>query len=257
MHKFSDRLSQYGDLMKSFNKSTFLVIVSILFLLLITGCGAPSPPDISPEEILSRSVERIEFSVGFEFIIQRSGAFAYLDKDKMISFRRATGKYISPDSYETEVRVIAPGIVVDVFLIGVDGTQWETNFVTGEWQLSDPDFNFSPSVFFHPETGLRLFLTNDLSDIEYIGYEELVEIPGEPLYYLKAKMNGERVNSYSYGLIDAETLEVSMWVDPDTFDIHRILLVDPADEGEEEDTLWQIDFWNFDTTFEIIAPVID
>ena len=254
---FSDRLSHKGAHVKSFIKSTCLIIFSVFFLLFIPGCGAPPPPEISPEEILSRSVDRMESSAGFEFIIERSGAFAFLDKDEMISFRRATGKYLSPDSFETEVRVIGPGIVVDVFLIGVDGIQWETNILTGEWQLSDPNFNFNPSVFFHPETGLRMFLANDLSDIEYVGFAELVEVPGKPLYYLKAKMNGERVNSYSYGLIDAETLKVSMWVDPDTFDMHRILLVDPVDEGEEEDTIWQIDFWNFDTIFEIAVPIQD
>jgi hypothetical protein len=244
--------------MKSCKKSNLKqILFVILSFLIIPGCGDPTLPDLSSEEILERALGQMEVSAGFEFSIERTGAFAYLDEKEGVSLKRVTGKFVSPDSFDAVARLITPVFPVDVFIISVDGTQWETNRRNGKWRLSDPDFKFDPSVFFHPETGLGLVLANDLSDIEFVGFADLIELPGKSLYELKAKMDGERMNSFSYGLIDAQMLNVSLWIDPDTFDVHRILIVDPADEGEEEDTNWTIDFWNFNTIFEILPPTLD
>ncbi|MCW5879288.1 MAG: hypothetical protein KIS80_10535, partial [Anaerolineales bacterium] len=74
---------------------------------------------------------------------------------------------------------------------------------------------------------------------------------------LEALMAGEHASILTFGMIDPEELKVSIWVDPVTFDIERITLVDPANQEADEDTIWQIDFWNFNTRFEIAAPSVD
>jgi hypothetical protein len=193
---------------------------------------------------------------GFEFTVDRTGAPAFLDSADTISFRKASGEYNAPDQVSAMVRVIGPGVIADVELINIEGVQWETNFLSGEWQLSDPGNSFNPAVLFHPETGIQAALANDLVDIILLGFDELEEVPGLPLLAFTAVLEGDRANKVTFGMIDAEPLEVKMWIDPRTYDLHRLMIIDPMDEGEEEDTIWQLDFWNFDRTFEIEPPMI-
>jgi len=231
------------------------LIFSIFFLLFLSGCIGSSTHELSPEEIISQTADRMETLSGFEFLIELSGAPAFLDNNMMISFRRAEGQYNSPDKVDATVRVIGLGLVTDVQIISVGGTQWETNFLTGEWQLSDPQYSFNPSLLFDPETGIRAVLVNDLSNLELVGFEELVEVPGISLYFITATVDGERLYSLTFGMIDADTLNVRLYIDPDSFDLHRIVMVDTAVEVDSEDTIWQMDFWSFNEIFDIEPPI--
>lgn len=232
----------------------FLALFIVMMTIGLSGCGSPTLPDLPPGEIVALSADRMRTVTGFEFSIDRSGEPAYLDPQETVSFRRAVGKFTYPDGVMATVRVIAPGLVTEVHIISIEGTQWETNLLTGEWQASDPRYSFNPAVLFDPETGIQKLLATELKVVELLGFEELAEIPGLPLLALTATMEGDQAYSMTYGMIDRETLAVKLWVEPLRYDLYRMMIVDPRDEGEEEDTTWQIDFWNFDQEFEIAAP---
>lgn len=222
----------------------------------IVGCGGETTPtrEIPPEEIIDLSLIRFEEMTGFEFQVKRSGEPAFIDADYSIAFRRAEGVFIFPDKVDTTVRVIAPGIVAEIQIIVIGDNQWETNMLTGDWQDADLAYGFNPATLFTPGIGIQSILETDLREIEYIGLEELEEIPGLELYALTAVMDGDRVHEVTYGMIDRDTLDVKLWIEPGSYNLHKVVLVDPADDGEEEDTIWEIDFWNFDKEFQIIAP---
>ena len=57
-----------------------------------------------------------------------------------------------------------------------------------------------------------------------------------------------------YGLIGPDVMDIKLWVDTQTFDLHRILITQEK-EDEVEPTLWQIDFWDFDEVVEVLPPV--
>lgn len=233
------------------------VVLTIIGIWL-AGCRTSQFEQLPPNEILSRSAERMASLAGFEFLIERSGQPVFLDVDGTISFRRAEGKFTSPDRVQTSVRVIMPGLVTEVQIISVGDTQWETNLLTGEWQASDPRYSFNPSRLFSPETGIPAVLARELSNPTLLeDLQELPEVPGKKLYVIETVMQGESAYQMTYGLIDNEPLQVKLWVDPVTFDLYRILLVDPADPGAEEDTFWQIDFWSFGNTFEVEPPTLN
>lgn len=194
---------------------------------------------------------------GFEFLIERSGEPVFLDYEGTISFRRAEGQFTFPDRVNTSVRVILPGLVTEVQIISVEGTQWETNLLTGEWQASDPRYSFNPSLLFSPETGIPAVLAHELADPALLGMQEIPEVPGKKLYALETVMQGDSAYQMTFGMIDNEPLRVKLWIDPVTFDLYRVLLADPANPGDEEDTLWQIDFWSFGSTFQIEPPTIN
>lgn len=225
---------------------------------LLAGCRASQFEQLTPNEIISRSANRMASLAGFEFVIERSGEPVFLDYEGTISFRRAEGKFSSPDRVYTRVRVIMPGLVTEVQIISVQGTQWETNLLTGEWQASDPRYSFNPSLLFSSETGIPAILAHELTDpILLDDLEEIPEVPGKKLYAIETVMQGDSAYQMTFGMIDNEPLRVKLWVDPVSFDLFRVLLVDPANPGDEEDTAWQIDFWNFGSEFEIEPPILN
>jgi hypothetical protein len=233
-----------------------LWMMLVLFGALSAGCAKAPIEQLQPDAIIARSADQMTSLRGFEFLIERSGESAFLDYEETISFRRAEGLFVSPDRAQVIVRVITPGLVTEVQIISIGDQQWETNLLTGEWQASDPRFSFNPSLLFHPDSGIPAILADGLQDATLVGIQELPEIPGKRLYAVTASLQGERAHQMTYGMIDRDPLQIRLWVDPDSFDLYRIILIDPLDPGEDEDTTWQIDFWNHGATFEINQPIL-
>ncbi len=236
-------------------KRIFVCACVMMTLVVLTACGKPQVEQLPPHEIIARSAERMASLAGFEFLVERSGASAFLDLAETISFRRAEGRFVSPDRVDTKVRVIAPGLVTEVQIISIEGRQWETNLLSGQWQPSDPRYTFNPALLFNAETGIPFVLAHGLINPVLLGIEELPEIPGESLYVVEASLQGDSAYQMTFGMIDKETLHIKLWVHPESFDLYRFVLIDPADPDDEEDTTWQIDFWSFGDTFVIEEPL--
>jgi len=228
----------------------------VTFGILLAGCSSSKIQNLSPEEIISRSNDRMKGLKGFEYLIQRTGALVFFDYEETIAFSRAEGQYVSPDRVFAKVRVIMPGLVTEVNIISIGGIQWETNLLTGKWQSTDPLYSFNPSILFNANNGIQFILANDVVNPVLVGLEGLPEIPGRKSYSIEATMPGDNAYDITFGMIDKDLLRVTLWVDTKTFDLNRIIVIDPANPGDDEDTTWQIDFWNFDTTFDIQEPVI-
>lgn len=234
-----------------------ILLFSILsMVMMLGGCSGEATPtrEIPPEEIIDLSLKQFGEMSGFEFQVERTGEPAFIDVDNSISFRRAEGVFVFPNKVETTVRVIAPGIVTEIEIIVIGESQWETNLLTGEWQEAELTYGFNLAALFNPEIGIQSILATDLQAVELLGMEELEELPGLKLYAMAAVMEGDRVHDVTYGMIDKDTLDVKLWIQPGSYELHKIIMIDPADEGEEEDTVWEIEFWNFDKEFQIIAP---
>jgi lipoprotein LprG len=226
----------------------------IFILVAISGCGGGSIPDLPPEEIVSSSVARMQTMPGYSLLIERSGGSAFLDSNETISFRRAEGMYVLPDKVSATVKVMTIGLVVEVEMVSIGDLQWQTNFLTGEWETLPPDFGFNPAFLFHPETGIPTLLANELSDLELVGIEELEEVPGQQLYAIRGKLTGQPAYEMSFGLLGPNDMNVTMWISPGTFELYRLVLVEPGVDGEE-DTVWLLDFWDFDQVSEITPPI--
>lgn len=234
---------------------SLLLLTITLWLMLLAACQPPPPPDLPPAEIVSRSAAAMSALPGFHFIIDRSGAPAYVDPDNTISFRRATGDYVAPDRAQASVRVILPGLVTDLQVISIAAIQWETNPLTGEWMELPPDWGFNPSVLFREDVGLQAVLSTDLTDMTLIGSERLEDGPDTPLYHVTGTVAGERLYTMSGFLIGPDAVTVSLWIDPESFYLHRVAVTEPV-AGSPEPSLWQIDFQNFAQVVSIEPPVL-
>jgi hypothetical protein len=57
----------------------------------------------------------------------------------------------------------------------------------------------------------------------------------------------------SYGLIGPEQLDVKLWVMPETFELVRAVITE-ANSGDDEPSVWQVDFSEFGRVVDITPP---
>jgi hypothetical protein len=229
--------------------------IIILFLLLLTACGKPATPLLPADEIVTRSTTRTKDLQGFHFVIDRSGAPAYLDYNETLNFSRAEGDFVAPDRARAAIRIIAPGIVAEIHIVGIGESYWETNLVSGEWQSLPAGTGFNPAVLFDPQIGFQPVLESDLTNLELIGIEELEELPGQSLYLISGQLRGDRLFLMSYEMIGPETMDVRLWIAPDTFDLYRVIITEPTPDPDNP-TIWQLDFWDFNSVADIYPPPV-
>jgi hypothetical protein len=222
-------------------------------ILFCAACSTPEPPTLKAEEILEQSAGVMGGLEGFHFLIDRSGAPAFLSEAQSISFRRAEGDFVAPGSAQAAVRVIAPGLIVELQAISLEGRYWETHVVSGEWQEYPAEQGFNPAILFEPQSGIPIILREDISDLSLIGITELEELPGLKLYEIHGQLDGERIYRLSYGLIGPDLLDVQVWIEPETYYLHRMSLTEPV-PGEDEPSFWQVDMWDFGSVAEISQP---
>jgi len=232
-----------------------VILLLMLASLILEACSLAPPEDLPVEDILMRAIERTANLDGFAFSMVREGARAYFDPEETIAFRRVEGVFMAPDAVHAMVSVITPGMVSEFQILNLGNQQWFTNLATGAWEQAPAGWSFNPATLFEPESGMVFVLKEDLVDPVFQGVVELDELPGRDLYYIVADMKGDHIYSMSYGLIASEMMLVELWIEPQTFEIHRIVLTEHL-PTETEPRIWQLDFWDFDRLIEISPPDI-
>lgn len=228
----------------------------LLFLGLLAACQEQNLPDLPAEDLVNKAAASMEALRGFHFVIERTGAPAYIDSRQTLSFRRAEGEYAAPDRARAVVRLILPGLVTDVSVVSVGAVQWETNPLSGQWVELPPDWGFNPAVLFREDVGLPAILATDLTNKVVATPERLENGPDMLLYKVTGLVAGERLYDMSGSLIGPEPVEVTMWIEPETFFMHRIVAVEPV-VGSAEPSVWQVDFSQFGELFEIAPPILE
>ncbi len=205
-------------------------------------------------KIVDRTAKKMRQVQSFHYVIDRTGASAFLDSEETISFRHAEGYFVAPDRTQAVVRVIGPGIITDLSIVGIGAVQWQTNIATGQWEELPPDVGFNPSLLFDAELGIPNLLVTDLSELTTsVTASDEGEV--NDTYKLEGKIAGEKLYEISQGLIGPETMTITIWIGREQFYLRRVQLVEPSQVPEEKETIWQIEFDAFDEVVEIIPPV--
>jgi lipoprotein LprG len=228
-------------------------LLPLLILIALASCSSTTPTPIPPDQIILNAAERMTGTSGFRFAIDRTGAPAYLDAFELLSLSRLEGDYVAPDQVQATVRIVTPGIVTEVSFVGIGESQWQTNPFSGKWETLSPGIGFNPAMLFEPEIGLQAILETDLGELKLIDNAEIETSPGQMLFHLSGKLTGEKTFEITYGLIGPEIMDAELWIAPDTFELHRLILVEHAEDPESTRT-WQLDFWDFDLDLEITPP---
>lgn len=225
-------------------------------LVLLVGCGGQEtavPP--TPEEVVQYAADRLQQLTGFAFTIDQSGAPAYVDPTGVVAFKEAAGYFVAPDKSQAVVKVAAPGLVTEVQVVNIGAAQWQTNIVTGQWESLPPGSGFNPGALFDANTGLAAILRQDLSDVAFGSTEEqgsATELE-KGLLLVTATAAADKLYAITGGLIGPEPVDVALWVEPNSWEIRRIIVIEPAAE-KNPPSVWKVDFTEYDTVVEIVPP---
>lgn len=232
---------------------TRIALITTLIFVFISACSSPTPTPVPPEEIVLNAADRMTGTSGFRFSIDRSGAPAFLDASNLFSLSRIQGDYIAPSDVQATARIVLPGVVAEVSFVAIGDSQWQTNPISGAWENVPPSASFNPALLFDPQIGLQAILETDVSSLELIENAEIDTLPGRSLHHLKGRLEGEKTYEVSYGLIGPGTMDMELWIEPGTYELHRMILIEEAADPDNLRT-WQIDFWDFDLDIVIHPP---
>jgi len=231
-------------------RTTLVALVS-----LVAACGGGSEPDavLPPESdvVLEAAANEMGSVESVRFMIERSGAPIYIDPLDTLNFASAEGQFSAPSSANALVTLAVGSINAQIGAIAIDGTTWLTNPITGEWEDAPDGYIFDPATLFDPEQGWRPLLASGLSDVEWVGEEE---INGEPRYHIRAQADQDRVAVILAGLIKKQPVELDMWIEPTTGYVREAEL-STVNEGQTSD--WYIEFTEFGEPVEIAPPDIE
>lgn len=229
------------------------LIFMIIFLIMSAGCGGGDTGQ-STESILSEAAASMSALDGYQFQLSHAGPPVAVDADGSTNFVSATGHFVAPDQATTTAKVSLGGMVAEISVISLGDQQWGSNPLTGTFSELDQSYIYRPAAFLDPEDGFFPVLGSDLEELTLVGEEELEELPGRKLQHLTGTLPGQALMEVSDGLIDVESMDVDLWLDPGSGEIHRVVLTDPSTAGDDDPSRWQFDFWGFGETTEITAP---
>jgi hypothetical protein len=226
-------------------------LVAVALSLLSVGCGSSTPtttlpPD--PETVLTAAAEAMGSVESVRFKIERSGAPVYIDPLDTLNFSTAEGQFSAPSSANAVVTLAVGNINAQIGAIAIEGKTWLTNPITGEWEDAPEGYDFDPATLFDPELGWRPLLATGLTDVEWIGEEEH---GGGQRYHIRASADEDRVAVILAGLISKQSVDLNMWIDPETGFVTAAEL-STVHEGQTSD--WLIEFSEFGEPVEISPP---
>jgi hypothetical protein len=186
------------------------------------------------------------------FVIERTGAPAYVDPGNTIIFRQAEGDFAAPDQARVAVRVIGPALVVEVHVVSLGDQYWETNPVTGAW-VSYPGMGYNPVALFDPQTGLSALMRHSLTNLKMAGLASLDDFPGERFFHLTAEAPGDPVRAMTAGMIGRGRVTFDWWIQSVTHYLTRVRIVEPETDPADP-TVWIVDLEAFNEPVTITPP---
>jgi hypothetical protein len=223
-----------------------------LLAILLTACGGKATPMPSAEEVLQRCVQALQGMQTTHFILERSGAPAYIDESYTLNLERMEGDVQTPDRAKASVRVAGPALVFEIQIVTIGDAWWQTNPLTGAWEPS-AGTGYNPATFLDPQSGLASFLSEDLTGLTLAGLETLEDFPGERFFHLTAEAPGADMAAITGGLIGLGRLKIDLWILPDTYYPARMQVVD-VETDPVDPTVWVLDLDRFDAPVTIEAP---
>lgn len=244
-----------GIVSKRVIKQAVWLLLAAALLLLLGSCGEAEEATPDAQEIIATASQKMADLEGFRFTISMAGLPVYLDSDETLALKTAEGFFATPDRAIGTVSIQAPGLVTEVDIISIGSEQWLTNILTGQWMALPTDWGFNPATLFDTTDGFVAILTADLTDPVVSGTEKIDDGPDKKLYRLEGQLDGERLSALTLGLIDPEPSDVTLWVDPETFTIARVTVLNPAGGDEDSASIWQLDFNSFGDIVSIEPPL--
>ena len=222
----------------------------LTFALFAAGCGggqaaAPPPASLDVDALIAEAAEAMTGLQTARFTMERSGAPVEVAGLEFVS---AEGLYAAPAAALALLQVRASDLSVEVGTIAMDERVWLTDPLTGRWEEIPEGTGFNIAIIFDAEVGWVPLLTEDLSDIAYLG---LKDDGNGPHHVIHGSIAAVRVEFLTAGLVEAQSVESDIWIHPDSGHITRVEF--STDDGGAVSE-WVIRLSEFDEPVTIDPP---
>jgi len=216
-------------------------------LLLASSCGGSGPTGEAPDlaTLLDDAAAAMGGLESARFSMERRGAPVELAG---LFFESAEGVYLAPDAAKAILRVKVADVPLDLGTIAIAERVWLTNPLTGGWEEIPEGTGFNIAVIFDPGVGWVPLLTDDLAGAEYRGFGS--DGSGRR-YVVNGTIAAGRVSFLTAGLVEAQSVEADIWIDPVTGHITRVEFA-TVRGGDRTD--WVIRMWDFDAPAAVDPP---
>jgi lipoprotein LprG len=182
------------------------------------------------------------------FGMLHSGAPVYIDPANVVSFKEADGRFVAPASADAILTVGAVGLTVQIGAVAIDGETCLSNFITGEFEPAPAGYTFDPATLFDPDLGWRPLLTDGLTDVVFVGEDEVAD---RPVYHLSGLAAQDRVELITAGLVRGQDVVLELWIDRET---GHVLAAEFDAEYRGEATNWRLTFGEYGEDMNVSAP---
>jgi hypothetical protein len=228
-----------------------------LLALGIGGCasailGRPVLAEGDPDAatVLSKASTRLSEVNTLHFTLEIEGT-TYIDESESIQLESAEGDLARPDKVATEFKVSLFGVgTVSIRMITIGESSWTTDLITGNWTDAPPEFGYNPSVLYDNQNGLGP-VTGKMTRTKVAGSES---IDDHDTWHITGVATGEIMEPLTAGTMAGDEIGVELWIDKETFDIHRVKVVEPRTDDKDDPATWTLNLSEFDEKVTIEAP---
>jgi hypothetical protein len=215
-------------------------------LLGLVACDTNSgPPALKPEEVLSRSADKMAALKSFQFNLSTSK----LEKaPNNLYITTAEGKAERPGKLEATATALLLNSPVEVKVVALGEDQYMTDPLSNRWQKIPA--SFSMLALLDPGKAMSDILTG-VKDPADAGSETL---DGVASYRVKGTVAPEAVRSLSPEITATDPLNVTLWIGSSDFLARQAQITGALLQGEPSSVVRTLKFSHFDEPMNIQAP---
>lgn len=226
------------------------VVALLAVALMLAACGGSSGGSkADPKTILANTAKRLNEVKSVHFDVAIDGN-AFIDTNRTISLRSASGDIVTPDRMQTKIKIGLGSANIDVSLVTLGDEKYQTNPVTGQWGPAQEGFDYSPTVFFDKEKGLSTIVLK-LRDVEQLADEK---IDGQDAYHLKGKVDRAVIDPITSGTIEGDPVGVELWIAKDSSNLLKLVLTEPQTPNKAKPATWTLTLDKYDQPVTITKP---
>ena len=168
-----------------------------------------------------------------------------------VQILNANGDVVMPDKVKAQATVVLSGQSVQISLIAVNGEQFVTDPITGQWRVMTGILD--PSTLTNPDTGIISLV----GKVQNISQPTASNANGTPCWSINGTLDAQDLTFFTGGGAPAGSqLQVNACISQYDFLPYHLSIVGIAGQGDTPQTTRTFDLSNFNEKITITAPQV-
>lgn len=210
--------------------------------LILAGAGLALPSrgalvlgaDTDIDTVLSNASQRLKDTQSMAFTMEIKGS-TWVDDKQTIRLLGAKGVMARPNAVDVQFTAEVLGTnQIDIRMITIGDDSWITDLVTGAWVPAPSEFGFNPAVLYDDQAGLGPVM-GKITDPQLDGDEKIDDITCQRVI---GRVDEKTIAKLTASTMRGKDIALTLWVDPDTWNIRQIELVEPDEDDIDDPATW-------------------